>query len=77
NADIDVSDIVAISLASKIGSGPDQPTQSPGQSTTPPVTISVPAGFAKTVILLKKDTAVGQYVFLRGGTSHAHGGVMS
>ncbi|KHJ90847.1 alpha amylase, catalytic domain protein [Oesophagostomum dentatum] len=71
SAEIDVADIVAISLASKIGSGPDMPTLPPGpQPTVPPL----PDTYKKTVIMLMKDTVVGQHVFLRGGTSHAHGG---
>ncbi|KHJ99111.1 hypothetical protein OESDEN_00904 [Oesophagostomum dentatum] len=45
--------------------------------TSPPPTISVPAGFAKTVIFLKENSAVGQYLFLRGGTSYAHSGACS
>ncbi|KHJ99108.1 alpha amylase, catalytic domain protein [Oesophagostomum dentatum] len=71
SAEIDVSDVVAISLASKVGSGPDTPTLPPGPK---PTTTPLPASFKKTVIMVTKDTTVGQYMFLRGGTSHAHGG---
>lgn len=46
---------------------------STGQSTTPPLPTSptpAPPGSQRTVILLARQTAVGQDIFLRGGISH-------
>nr|CDJ87398.1 Glycosyl hydrolase and Alpha-amylase domain containing protein [Haemonchus contortus] len=54
---------VAISLASRIGGAP------------PPA--PVPTGYQKTVIFLKKDTNLGQNLFIRGGVSHANKDVCS
>ncbi|VDM76515.1 unnamed protein product [Strongylus vulgaris] len=66
-ATIEVSSIVAISLASKIGYV--EPT-TPAPTTTPPPT---PARYKKTVILLRHYMDMTRYPFIRGGTSHKHG----
>ncbi|KAK6757096.1 hypothetical protein RB195_015117 [Necator americanus] len=60
---IDSRNVIAFSLASRIGAAPNPTT--------------VPKGYLKTVILLKKDTYQGQSLFIRGGVSHANNNVCS
>ncbi|VDM70423.1 unnamed protein product [Strongylus vulgaris] len=64
---IDSKAAVAISLASKIGP-PLPPEPEPTQKPIDPKELT------KTVIFLKRDTSLGENIFLRGGNSHAHGG---
>ncbi|CAJ0589641.1 unnamed protein product [Cylicocyclus nassatus] len=62
---------VAISLASKVGSQPG-PGPQPPQPTQKPK--PEPTGLTKTVIFLKRDTMLGENLFIRGGNSHGNGG---
>lgn len=51
-------------------SGQDMSTTAAGPPTT------APAGWARTVILIQKQTAVGQDLFIRGGLDHSrHPGI--
>ncbi|CAJ0596058.1 unnamed protein product, partial [Cylicocyclus nassatus] len=55
---------------------PQPTTAKPKPPTTPeplPPT-APPVGYSKTVILLQMNTRVGEYVFVRGGTSHLNKG---